>query len=231
MKKYFLAFTALTLLFACGGSEETNSEEHTSNETDTTAVDSSLVEDEGPAIEFFEDYATFKTKDAIYEQFGEENLEDDTAWYAEGTVMLMSTILNDPETGNRIKYVFEEENPEKVNFIEAFNIKWSPDFENQGTQKVKSSEGLYTGMPLTELIEWNEGKHFEFSGIGWDYAGGVFGTNGTKLEKSAVRLTLYMEDSGYENYLHLLGDVSFNTDAKEVEGAPIVIGTMTLSVD
>lgn len=232
MKKFVLPLIAL-LFIACGSEDEntTVSSDDTTIETDTTAIDSVLVEEEPISVEFFEDYANFTTKEAVYEQFGEENLKDDTAYYAEGTVMLMSTILNDPATGYRIKYVFEEENPDKVNFIEVYNVKWSSDYENQGTQKVLTSEGLYTGMSLEDLVAWNDGKHFEFSGFGWDYAGGVFEINDTKLGKSKVGITLTMKDAGYENYTHLLGDVSFKTDAEEVKGAPIVIGTMTLSVD
>ncbi|MCB9225415.1 MAG: hypothetical protein R2780_15560 [Crocinitomicaceae bacterium] len=230
MKNYFIALGILLFLYSCGSGE---AETGTENESTTESVETDTMEvgDNENSIEFLEDYGNFKTKSAVYEQFGAENLDDDTSWYAEGTVMLMSTVLNDPNTGYRIKYVFKEDDPEKVDFIEAYNIKWSSDFENQGTQKVQTTEGLYTGMPLTELVEWNEGKNFEFSGFGWDYAGGVFETKDSKLGNSAVVVTLTMEDSGYDKYLNLLGDMSFKSDAEEVKGAPIVIGTLTYRVN
>lgn len=228
MKKFILPLFALMLL-SCGGEEESvESNEDSNNETDTTSVDTIAVEDETESVMFFEDYAQFDTKTKLYEEFGEENIVDDEAWYAEGTVHFVTSVLTDPATGNKIQFTWDEKDEETLSFIETWRLDWKD--ENAVPQKVETKEGLYTGMPLKELIDWN-GEDFRFAGFGWDYAGGVFANEDEgKLGGYPVDVTLDMLDEGWETFPHLIGDADHSTGDDGVKGAPVVIGSMTYHV-
>jgi hypothetical protein len=224
MKKIVFASLSIALL-SCGGSEEaTENENNEEITTDSVVVESLNEETDG--IQFFEDYAEFDTKTKLYEQYGEENLEDDEAWYAEGTVKIVITTLTDPDNGNVIQYAWEEEDEESLSFIETWNVNWKE--EDSKEQRIESSTGIYTGMPLSEVVIWNE-DDFEFSGFGWDYAGGVFGGEGSKINTADIGFTLTMLNESYDSYLHLLGDGYHQTSDEDLTGASIVVGTMTYS--
>lgn len=226
MKKFILPAFAL-FLFSCGGEEESseNNEETSTNDADTTAVDTMAVENETETTMYFEDYAQYDTKTKLYEAFDEENLEDDEAWYAEGTVKFVTTLLTDPTTGNKIQFTWDEKDEETLSFIETWRLDWKD--ENAVPQKVETKEGLYTGMPIEELVKWN-GADFKFYGFGWDYAGAVFANDGGgKLVGYPVDVTLGMLDEGWETHPHLIGDGEHNSADDNVIGAPVVVGTMT----
>ncbi len=224
MKKILIASLALTVV-NCGEAQESN-KDTSNNLSDTLAVDSVAVEDDG--IQYFEDYARFDTKTKLYEAFGEENLEDSETWYAEGTVRVAITTLTDPNNGNVIQFSWDEENEEALSFIETWNRNWRD--ENAKDQRIESKEGIYTGMSLEDLVAWNEGENFEFSGFGWDYAGGVFAGAESKISKSKINLTLDLKDEGYETHLHLVGDGSHQSSDEDVKGAPIVVGTIVYNL-
>lgn len=222
----FLPFAAL--LWSCGGEgDATNDNEE--NNTDTSATDQvDTLANEEDAIMYFEDYAQFDTRTKLYEAYDAANLDEDTAWYAEGTVMVLTTLLTDPETGNLIQFAWDEETGEKLDFIETWNRTWW--MEDAKMQKVEARNGLYTGMPLTELVEWN-GEDFSFSGFGWDYAGGIMAKVGMKIYDSEVNVRLDMLDEGFDGYTHLLGDMELHSASDDVVGAPVVVGTMTYWLD
>lgn len=228
LKKMMSILFVSSIVLACGGAEETeNQEPKNDSETDTTSTDSVAVEDESELETFyFEDYAQFNTKSALYAAYDAANLKDESAWYAEGTVEVKTTKLTDPETGNVIQFSWDEDG-ETLDFIETWNNTWMADSPKE--QRVETKEGLYTGMPLDELLEWNEGVDFEFSGFGWDYAGNVF-TEGSRLNESPITVTLTMLDEGYDNYGSLIGDGTHSTADEDVKGAPIVIGTIAYNL-
>lgn len=225
MYKRLLIIPIAAIMFACGGEAETESEGTEESSTDSTATDSVEVVVEEDGTVYFEDYAQYDTKTKLYEAFDADNLKDEIAYYAEGTVEIHTTVLTDPETGYQIQFAWEEEDQETLDFIETWGVLWMDDPATE--QKVETKCGIYTGMPLEEVVAWN-GADFEFSGFGWDYAGGVFGgKDDDAMHACDVDFTLTMLDEGYDDYLHLLGDVVFKTSDDEVKGAPIVIQTIT----
>ncbi|MBN4071070.1 hypothetical protein JYT72_01040 [Crocinitomix catalasitica] len=229
MKKIIIASLAV-MVASCGEAQELSeleSSKETSNNLSDTLADDSLV-GEDDKIQFFEDYARFDTKTKLYEEFGKENLEDSETWYAEGTYRVVITTLTDPNNGNVIQFSWDEENEEALSFIETWNRNWRD--ENGNEQRIETKEGIYTGMSLEDLVAWNEGENFEFSGFGWDYAGGVFAGAESKISKAKIQFTLDLKDEGYESFLHLLGDGSHKTSDEDVKGAPIVVGTITYNL-
>lgn len=231
MKK-FIAIGLVFSLVSCGGAEETEQTEDVLSEdvlTDSLETDTLVeIEEATATFEYFEDYAQFETKLELYEAFGEENIKDDIAWYAEGTVRRECSYLTNPDNGDYIKFVFEEENPEKLSFIEAHAHIYDEDFNSTGTQKINTKCGVFTGMTLNELRDWNEAE-FEFSGFGWDYSGGIMAKEGSKINECPVGMNLDYDytDEDQELYSSLLGDIIFKSDNENAVRAPIFIGALT----
>ena len=76
---------------------------------------------EGPKELVFntiEDYGQLKTKEEIIASFGKENIKNGSSWYAEGTVQMKHTVVTNPKNKHIVKYVWNEENPKKLNSIE-----------------------------------------------------------------------------------------------------------------
>jgi hypothetical protein len=76
-----------------------------------------------------------------------------------------------------------------------------------------SSSGVRLGMTLKELEELN-GKPFQFSGIGWDYGGGISGWDGGKLDKASIGITVdadYNSDQ-QQDLLPVTGDQILNSN-------------------
>lgn len=230
MKKLLIAALSLFML-SCGGDEEDNGE---TNDTDSTDI---VNEEEFPILEIeefvhFEDYSLIRTKPQLFAIFGEENCQDDTAWFAEGMEMFMCTDVVNPTNGWRVRYVFNQEQADTVSFIEANFHDYDENFASLGTQKIEASNGLYTGMTLTELVEWNE-VDFDFSGFGWDYEGGITPPEGSKLEDSPVMISLTMDiETGLdEKFQVLYTDGTMNSADAGVQGAPIVVSYMSMFVE
>lgn len=228
MKKFVYLSALCFGCFACSGDDtpdvDTPPVDSITATTDTLETADPTI-DETAGFNTFEDYSTLTTKDALVAEFGEENLKDDTAWYAEGTVMMLSTHLKDPNNGNRIIFLWEQDNPGQLSHIEAHASNWRE--ENPTNQKVMSATGLYTGMPLTELVEWN-GADISFSGFGWDYAGGVFADEGSKISECPVQITLNIKYEENDDHGDLYGDMELSSAAPEVQGAPIYIEMMAM---
>ena len=62
-----------------------------------------------------EDYGQLKTKEEIIAAFGKENIKNGSSWYAEGTVQMKHTVVTNPKNKHIVKYVWNEENPKKLN--------------------------------------------------------------------------------------------------------------------
>ena len=234
MKQIWILLLPLVLI-ACGGENE-SADEQNADSNDTLAVVEDAANEELMNMKLgdfalFEDYALVHTRQQMIDVFGESNLEDDTAWFAEGTVMMMSTHVRNPETGHKVTYVFDTEVPDSVSFIEAKFQNFDKMYKEEGTQELKSETGLYTGMPLTKLETWNKGP-ITFSGFGWDYSGGVFPEVGSRLEKSNVNISLNFNPTvAFEGYQDLFGDVELKSTDENVKGAPIIISYMSLFVN
>ncbi|OIQ36906.1 MAG: hypothetical protein BM555_01820 [Crocinitomix sp. MedPE-SWsnd] len=232
MRKLVYLIPAALLMMACSGEESTTEEvsDNTDQLTDTTAVDTVAESvDEGIMLESIEDYITIMSKAELYDLFDSTNLKDDESWYGEGTMKYDVTWLTNPVNGHRVKYVWDQEKSEDINFVEFHHTNYDADFNVTGTQEILSATGIYTGMPFEELKSWNDDEPFEFSGFGWDYSGGVMPKPGSNIEQNPYGMTLDIsyEESTYEKWPDLIGDSNWSSDADEAKGAPIFLGTIT----
>lgn len=236
MNKKYLYLSLLSLgLVACGQSTETI-EDATENHADTTQVveivEEEIVE-EVAKIDFskFDHYATILTKTDLIAEFGEENLEDKTAWFAEGTVERKSTVLTNPNNGHIVKYIWADSDNETTAWIEATHYVWGEDYGVEGTQELEAENGLKLGMSLAELRAWN-GDDFRFSGFGWDYAGGVFAEEGSKLTDSKVQVRLMNDQvESNEGFDFMIGDVELHADDENLKNAPVLVEQFSLYID
>jgi hypothetical protein len=94
--------------------------------------------------------------------------------------------------------------------------------------------GMHLGMTLDELVKLN-GKPIKFSGMGWDYGGGVLDWNGGKLAPPDnapvfrnVSLTT-ADDAKDQDYPS--GDAEFRSDDKKYprQGQAIYVGELRVS--
>lgn len=233
MKKCSLIFTlglSALLLISCNNETEENTD--AKSETDTQNVtenqneeETANVEEEKTAFQKFEDYAALLTKEELIEEFGEENLKDAIGYYAEGTYEAQTTTLTNPENEQVITFVWDEDGT--LSWIEAYYGIYDEEYNRTKTQKIETNEGLFLGMSLKKLREWN-GADFKFSGFDWDYGGGIFNTNEGKIPKSKISITL-----GYEGKLpdFAIGDVELNADDERLTDVNIIVESLTLHIE
>jgi len=225
--KLVVVLASLSLI-ACGV-EADDVDVSLSDSTETTGIDTLANQD--LTFEMLEDYVTITNKTALYAQFGAENIKEDTSWYAEGTLMLMTSVLTNPVNGHIVKYVWQEDNQEALDIVEVHHVLYNDAYEQMGTQEVYSSTGLYVGMPINDLRKWN-GAEFKFSGFGWDYGGGIFVKSGSKFADCNLRMTLDFDyDVEYPGMESLYGDMEFSSDDANVKGAVIRISKRVSKVN
>ncbi len=217
-------------LFSCGGDAE-NTEENNDSELTVDTIDSTENIPEEEIIEDLfstvEDYGQITTKEQLVSEFGEEHLVDGESWYAEGTVKFDNTVLTNPENRQVIKYLWKEDGI-TLNHIEVNYYLFDQHFAVLGTQVVSSECGVRTGMSLQDLREWN-GADFSFFGFGWDYAGGIFEEEGTRIAECPIQLNLSfdLEIQIPEEYRGMYSDQVFITSDEIAQGAPVLVDMLT----
>ncbi len=245
MKRTYLALVILTLsgLTACTDSGKTaeDIEQEYANDQNTTittddqnnpnkVVENAETTEENVVdvsqFEYLEDFAKLDTKTKLYNAYGAENLEDDSQWFAEGTVEYQITRLTDPNTLNVYIYNWSQGNNETLSFIEAPTLIWDNNYEVARRQVVMSKSGVFTGMTIKDLHTWN-GADFSFSGFGWDYEGGIFAEEGSNIANAGVIIKLSLEDYNNPDNTHLLGDIEFSTADEGILDAPIMVDRIT----
>ncbi|CAG5081768.1 hypothetical protein [Parvicella tangerina] len=204
---------------------QVESDENTDNET---IENSSTTND--AEYEYIEDYAKLDTKSKLYEALNAENLTDGSSWYAEGTVEFPHTIYNDPNTLNQIRFVWNKD-AETLSFIEIYLNLLDEASGTVRQQFVLSEHGIFTGMTLKELYDWNGQKEIKFSGFGWDFGGGVFPQEGSPLANSGLVVRLGLENYADQTYNHLMGDMELSTADEGILEAPIRVDMLTLYID
>jgi len=224
-------------LIACA-TETTNKVIETKNESNTSVVADSIVVDSvdtdtvaqmDVSIFTIEDYVALGDRSTLIEVFGEENLKNGISWYAEGTVKVSDTRITNPENANVLKVVWNTEDTNKIDFVEASYNVTDQDMAFVKTQIIKSKTGVYAGMPLKEVVEFNGGQAVEFAGFGWDYAGNHFEKKGSKLSETSIRFIMGYALDGYDDIpRNLFGDIPLSSENDTVMSAPIVIETMKL---
>ena len=236
----------LALLMSCGGEAEqaVNADAEIPADTaepespadpvdpETTIIlpDPPVAEpiEETPVIAYatIEDYGRIADKEQLTAEFGQENLVDGESWYAEGTVRVEHTELTDPENGCAIKYIWEDDGI-TMGHLEVGYYLFDEDFSILGTQTVESDCGVYTGMPLQDLKEWN-GADFSFYGFGWDYEGGIFQDESRFADAPVlVKLSFDLEMDIPEAYRGMYSDGVFSTADDIAQGAPVLVDRLT----
>ncbi|MCD4776470.1 MAG: hypothetical protein K8S15_10545 [Candidatus Aegiribacteria sp.] len=226
-----IAFLSL-FLFSCGGDAE-NTEMNNDSEMTVEIIDSTenMLEEEIIKGLYFtiEDYGQITSKEQLISEFGEENLVDGQSWYAEGTVMFDNTVLTNPENGQVIRYLWEEDG-NTLSFLEANYYIFDEVYSIKGTQVISSECGVSTGMSLQDFKEWN-GADFDFFGFAWDYAGAIVEGEGTRIAECPIKfnLSLDLEVDVHEEYggSVMFSDHLFNTADEIIQGAPILIDELT----
>lgn len=241
MKLVIFALMGL-LLFSCGGESDTNVDVDVDSDTvvieDDVAVEEVIEEEIEPVIEeeeeitevtysTVEDYGQIVSKEQLVSEFGEENLVNGESWFAEGTVKIEHTLLTNPENGQVINYLWEEDG-NTLSFIEANYYLMDEDYSIYATQEIPSESGLRSGMPLDELLEWN-GQDFSFYGFGWDYEGGIFADSSSRFADCPVqvKLSFDLEIEIPDAYRGMYSDGIFNTSDDIAQGAPVLLHILT----
>ena len=244
MKKISIKLLAVlfltTIFFACGNNSD--NENNIAAENDTS-VNNNVTENnadigkkdtvtEEPSVnkkvfDKFEDYAEIKTKKDLIAQFGEDNLKDGTEYYAEGTMERKSTTLTNPENKNVIKYIWKDNN-DSTAWIEADYRLFDENYNITGNQKIKARNGLYFGMSLKELRDWN-GADFKFYGFGWDYGGSIIAKEGSKLKESPIEVSLEMQGK-QDDFNFAVGDVELSADDPRLKDAGIIVTSFSMYV-
>lgn len=231
--KIAVVIASLSLfLFSCGGDAE-NTEMNNDSEMTVEIIDSTenMLEEEIIEGLYFtvEDYGQITSKEQLISEFGEENLVDGQSWYAEGTVKFDNTVLTNPENGQVIRYLWEEDG-NTLSFLEANYYIFDEVYSIKGTQVISSECGVSTGMPLQDFKEWN-GADFDFFGFAWDYAGAIVEREGTRIAECPIKfnLSLDLEVDVHEEYggSVMFSDQLFNTADEIIQGAPILIDELT----
>lgn len=229
MKALLLLF-ALILLVSCGGNSEsadTLSDTEVSNDTADMEVEVPVEEHTGVSCSTVEDYGSITARDRLISEFEEENLVHGESWYAEGTVSFDHSVLTDPENGQVIKYLWEEDG-NTLSHIEAGYYVFDESYRIVDTQEVYSDCGVYTGMSLQELREWN-GADFDFLGFGWDYEGGIVEEEGSRIAECPVeiKLSFDLQIEIPEEHRDMYGDRMFNTADDMAQDAPVLVDRLT----
>ncbi len=174
-----------------------------------------------------EDYTEVKSKENLYSRYDNNNLEDTKVMVKDKE--MMATTLKDPNTGEHVEFIWGDDKKSTYMVKSYYNV-YNDNENKKLTQIVKSDCGVYTGMPLSELEEWN-GAPIEFSGFGWKDGGGIFTEKGSKLAGCPIVVRLsYDENVAFEGRDGLMGEKRFKSNDKKVNGAPIFVGSMAIKM-
>ena len=140
---------------------------------DTTKT-AALHTDSTAEVEFvdesIEKYAEYDSKSELYAVFGKENIKDGV-WNQKNSETHFSSELTDPRNGKIYNYVWNKDG-ESLYMIEAhYRVIRKDDTEKQ-RQIIDFKNGIFTGMLISELEEWN-GTPFSFAGLSLDRGGYV----------------------------------------------------------
>ncbi|NVK66564.1 MAG: hypothetical protein HWE22_18370 [Flavobacteriales bacterium] len=239
--KLTLLFASALLLSAssCSNSTDQNTtDEKKSGTIENTTSDKNEVDNpDEPSAQVtklelsafkFDDYITLTTPEQIKARFdGEDEVEHGTSLYQEGTVEYDHTIVTNPATTHEVKYLWDDKGD--LSFVEANYIKYDENFDEKGIQMLGTESGVYLGMPLEELVEWN-GQDFDFYGFGWDYGGGIKREKGTKLTDSKYVIRL---DMRYKEGMPsaIMGDILLNSSNELLKDQEIFVSNISYYLD
>jgi len=227
VKLVIVLFLSL-LISACGNDASVdNNDVSTTDSTivvddNDTNIDDATVQD---GFNTIDDYTIFSSKDDLIAEFGQNNLVDGVQYYAEGTVVIESTTLTNPQNNQVI--IFEWDDDDNLSSVVANYAIYDENYQQIGTQKIETNDGLFLGMSLSELRTWN-GEDFSFSGFGWDYGGAIFVKDGSKISNSNFGIVLDILDYDFD---YALGDIELNADDENLEDAGIYVSILVYYVN
>lgn len=210
-------------LMSCTNAEQKQTEQE--DLTPTVVEDSIELADikteSKPTFQYFDDYFAISSKTDLYATFDSSALKDEISWYAEGTVQRQSTFLIHPKTKHALNFVWSDDDKLTTAWVEA-NFYDEDDvlLKNKG---LEAKNGLYIGMPLKALEDWNKAP-ISFFGFGWDYSGAVLPDSTGRLSKSNVGINLGISEM---SNLDVLGDVELSSQDSSVQNLLIYINQMT----
>lgn len=225
MKKLPIILTLFSFLVLSCGASEASDENKDSGKEEKTHDSAKLTTSQ-------ENESEIKTSNAAEDNFSLESLLDINSaadlknrypdaeiiereqWFAEGTVKKILTVLY-PDTKKELSFIWIDEEAKKGLSSITVDTKGSPWMTKQG---------IMIGTTVAELEALN-GMPFNFSGFGWDYAGGCnFKGGALDYDELNIILDLKPEDYKKEGYVELLGDRIIETDSPELDNFdPIVV--------
>ena len=219
----------VAILFSCSSSDNNTDSD---SEIDSNYVETVTEQEADNELEDeiiyskFEQYATILTRLELSATFGLEQLEDITVSYAEGAMVREASILTNPQNGQVVKYVWEEDNS-TTSFIEASYNIYNTSYELIGTQKIETENGLTLGMSMLELKDWN-GADFKFTGFGWDFGGSIYIDKDSKINKSPVEIRLDILTKDGADFT--IGDVDLMSSDSKLFNLDIIVSDFSMYI-
>ncbi len=193
-------------------------------EKDTDPANNILI------FDFFEDYASIRSKKALEETFGKKNCVNGRSTYAQGAIKVKHTIIFNTQNNHVVKYVWNKKDSKKLDFIEASHLIYDNKHNIIVSQKIDSECGMSLGMQMDELAAWNK-KDFEFAGFGWDSEGIVHPSDFSNLDQCKVKIALGLDKKvNKDPYLSLFGEQMIKSSDDLVKKAPIFVSTFTMYI-
>ncbi len=162
--------------------------------------------------------------DKIHTNSSRKALEKTYAGYVKPTTIHLGEgfttegLLIHPNTLYEIAVAFQEENPEKIDYLTLHEDSQYFLGENEYAFL------FYMGMSLEELAEVN-GAPIDFAGFGWDYGGTIRSFNDGSLVNVGGRLA---PGEQAELDTELLGDDTFSSNDPRVRSSGIVLSSFTI---
>ncbi len=102
-----------------------------------------------------------------------------------------------------------------------------------------TTEGVKIGTTLNELVALNGGKHFKFSGFGWDYGGAVTSWEGGTLDKNPDYKGLYIglnpkneiNEQLQNDYAKVSGEGEFNSNSPMLKNLDVRVSKLSVSLN
>lgn len=150
---------------------------------------------------------------ALIDKYGEEHVQYDTIWGAEGYFSMGTILQTEPQSHIEITWQNEQKKTGIVSVTLVSDENWYADSIDHGMWI--SATGVRLGMTLEQLQQIN-GRAFTFSGFGWDYAGTVTDWKKGNLEGKGIAVQL-AEGSGTRSLndtetRQVLGDIAVESD-------------------
>lgn len=144
----------------------------------------------------------------LIDRYGKDHVIHDTLWGAEGFFEMGTIVRTDSVSRVEISWQNDSLRTNIVSVTLVSESNWYGDSLASGMWR--SFTGVKLGMSLEDVEKIN-GRPFQFSGFGWDYAGGLMSWEAGTLEGKGLSIQM-AEGTGYDSlpeaeYTKILGDV------------------------